>query len=91
MSYEGRELYVSANGDRWYLVREFESGRVFVRHVANVPSGGTTTDVDLRDFLSDGNRGPEHKALRALIGTLVEERPPGREASLWEDLSVSWT
>ena len=31
-----RELYSSPNGDRWYLVREPETGRLFVRHKANV-------------------------------------------------------
>ena len=31
-----RELYSSPNGDSWYLVREPETGRLFVRHKANV-------------------------------------------------------
>jgi hypothetical protein len=39
-SEETRELYCSPNGDSWHLVWEPESGRVFVRHFANVASGG---------------------------------------------------
>ena len=35
MSLEARELYSSSNGDRWSLVRDLRSGRVFVRHEPN--------------------------------------------------------
>jgi hypothetical protein len=35
-----RELYHSSNGDRWHLARDPDTGRVFIRHQANVPSGG---------------------------------------------------
>ena len=27
-----RELYHSPNGDRWYLARDPDAGRVFVKH-----------------------------------------------------------
>jgi hypothetical protein len=67
-----RELYSSPNGDKWYLARESETGRLFVRHKANVPSGGRVTDIDIGTFLSGGRRHPEHQALLHLIGTLVE-------------------
>ena len=67
-----RELYHSANGDRWYLVRDAESGRVFVRHEPNAPSGGQPSDMDIGLFLARGAGGPEHRELLRLIGTLVE-------------------
>jgi hypothetical protein len=69
MSYAARELYVSENGDRWFLVRGPQG--VFVRHAANAASGGDTTDIGLGEFLSADAREPEHQALRNLIGTLV--------------------
>ena len=46
-----RDLYRSANGDRWLLVRD-DTGRVFVRHEANPASGGTFTDSDSAEFLT---------------------------------------
>jgi hypothetical protein len=76
VSLETRELYRSANGDRWCLVRDPGSGRVFVRHEANMPSGGKTTDIGVGDFLIRGGHGPEHQELLRLIGTLVDGGPP---------------
>ncbi len=73
MSLEIRELYASPNGDRWYLARYAESGRVFVQHVPNVPSGGRPSNIELADFLGRGGNSPEHQALVRLIGTLVEQ------------------
>jgi hypothetical protein len=72
MSVETRELYSSPNGDRWFLGRDPAMGRVFVRHEANAPSGGQSTDIDIGTFLNRGPRNPEHQALLHLIGTLVE-------------------
>ena len=74
MASETRELYSSQNGDRWLLAREPDSGRVFVRHIPNMPSGGTTTDIEIGAFLCERNYGPQHMELLRLIGTLVEER-----------------
>jgi hypothetical protein len=48
---------------------------VFIRHEANVPSGGKRTDIDLGELLSGGQQNPEHQALLRLIGTLVENKP----------------
>ncbi len=70
---KARKLYSSPNGDRWYLIRE-PSGDVFVRHEANVASGGHVAHIEIADFLSQG-RGPEQQELLRLIGTLVEEHP----------------
>ena len=70
---QSRELYRSApNGDRWSLVRESQSGRVFIEHEPNASSGGKTSRVELGDFLAGSGHGPEHQALLRLIGTLVD-------------------
>jgi hypothetical protein len=66
-----RRLYRSASGDRWHLARDTASGRVFIRHEANEPSGGQVTDIEIGDFLTSGGHGPEHAELLRLIGTLV--------------------
>ena len=68
-----RDLYRSANGDRWLLVRD-DSGRVFVRHEANAASGGTVTDSEIAEFLTQGGLGPEKQELLRLIGSLAEYR-----------------
>lgn len=70
---KGRTLYSSPNGDRWYLIRD-TSGGIFIRHEANVASGGHVAHIDIGTFLSSGS-GPEHQELLRLIGTLVEEHP----------------
>jgi hypothetical protein len=62
-----KELYSSPNGDRRFLVREPETGRLFVRHKANIPSGGQVTDTDIVAFLSGGRQNPERRALLHLI------------------------
>jgi hypothetical protein len=74
MSDHQRQLYHSENGDRWFLCRD-NDGRVSILHKANVSSGGTTTKIDLGDFLGRGKAGPEHQALTRLIGTLVDDDP----------------
>lgn len=66
-----REIYRSENGDRWSLVHDPESDRVFVRHQPNRPSGGQASSISLGTFLADGRSGPEHQALLQMIGTLV--------------------
>lgn len=66
-----RDLYRSANGDRWQLIRD-DTGRVFVRHEGNRPSGGTVTDSEIGAFLSGGGLGPEKQALLRIIGTLAD-------------------
>jgi hypothetical protein len=68
-----KELYTSPNGDRWHLCKE-ASGRLFVAHQANLPSGGHISRIELAEFLSRGYR-PEQLALLRLIGTLLEPAP----------------
>ena len=75
MSLDARELRRSPNGDRWSLVRDPGSGRVFVRHEPNLSSGGRASDIEIGDFLLRGGHGPEHQELLRLIGTLVEGGP----------------
>jgi hypothetical protein len=45
-----RELYSSSNGDRWHLCRD-TSGKVFVLHQANIPSGGRVSQIELLPLL----------------------------------------
>ena len=70
MSTHQRKIYLSENGDSWWLCRE-DGGRVYVLHEANLSSGGTTTKIEIGDFLSTGKRGPEHQSLLRLIGELA--------------------
>jgi hypothetical protein len=79
MLIQTRELYRSTNGDRWYLVRDSESGRALVRHEPNLPSGGQIADIEIGTFLSRGGQGPEKQELLRLIGTLVEQPSNLRE------------
>jgi hypothetical protein len=67
-----REIYRSAhNGDRWLLVCDTDSGRVFVRHEPNLSSGGQVADIEIGAFLIGAGSGPEKQELLRLIGTLV--------------------
>jgi hypothetical protein len=63
-------IYRSSNGDRWRLIRDTTTGRVFVRHEPNPSSGGRVTDTDVEEFLSVDGPGPEFAALRHIL-----ERP----------------
>ena len=69
---KARKLYESPNGDRWYLIRD-HTGAVFVRHEANVASGGHLEHIEIGAFLTSG-QGPEQQELLRLIGSLVEDR-----------------
>jgi len=72
MAQRARNLYQSSNGDRWSLVRDLESGRVFIRHEPNLSSGGQTSEIAVGDFLVCDAHGPEHAELLRLIGTLAD-------------------
>jgi hypothetical protein len=65
-----RKIYLSENGDIWWLCRD-EDGRAFVLHEANRPSGGQVTQMEIGDFLRPGRAGPEQQALIRLIGQLA--------------------
>lgn len=75
MTMKTRLLYSSANGDQWHLVRDPGTGKVFVRHEPNAPSGGPISHFEIGEFLIRGVHGPEHTELLRLIGTLVEDDP----------------
>jgi hypothetical protein len=64
-----KELYHSPNGDRWALCRG-ETGKLVVSHQPNKASGGQGTETDVKAFLSQGGRGPEHQALIAALAKL---------------------
>jgi hypothetical protein len=64
---KGEEIYTSANGDTWHLIRDI-SGRPVVRHTANQAAGGTVTDTDADVFLKRAGSRPESAALRGLLG-----------------------
>lgn len=69
MSLLTEPFYESANGDRWILVEDTESGAMVVRHQPNRPSGGRTSEMEVSDFLDLGGQGPEHASLRQLLET----------------------
>jgi hypothetical protein len=71
MTTRRRQLYIGSNGDKWFLCRE-RSGSVVVSHQPNAASGGVNAQFDVAEFLAKENRGPEHQALRQLIGELVD-------------------
>jgi len=68
---QAREIYHSANGDRWLLALDSDTNRVFVRHEPNLTSGGQVADIALGAFLIGAGSGPEKQELLRLIGTLV--------------------
>jgi len=74
---KARLLYASPNGDRWYLISD-PSGAVFIRHEANVASGGNVAHIEIAAFLAADARGPEHQELLRLIGTLADTHEPVR-------------
>jgi HCOMODA/2-hydroxy-3-carboxy-muconic semialdehyde decarboxylase len=74
------DFYRSANGDRWQLVRDPGSGRLFVRHEPNLASGGRVTDTDIQAFLDQTGSSPEHLALRAVLDRQGVTEPAGAEA-----------
>ncbi len=71
MEKAAEEIYRSSNGDRWTLIRDSSTSRLWVRHEANPSSGGRVTDTDVDAFLSVAGSGPEFVALRWLLN-----RPP---------------
>ncbi len=45
-----------------------DTGRVFVRHAPNLPSGGQVADIEIGAFLIAAGNGPEKQELLRLIG-----------------------
>jgi hypothetical protein len=71
-------IYSSENGDRWLLVQDFGADRAFVRHEANPSSGGHVTETEIEAFLAQGRSGPEHAALRRMLGMTGTSTAAGR-------------
>jgi hypothetical protein len=57
------EIYRSANGDRWLLIR----ARNVVRHEPNLTSSGRVTETDVDEFLERTGSSPENRALRTML------------------------
>lgn len=72
MTVQTREVYRSANGDAWFLARDSDVNRVFIRHEPNRASGGRPNDTEIGVFLREGGQGPEKQELLRLIAGLVE-------------------
>jgi hypothetical protein len=68
-----RVFYESANGDCWALGRRPGAKFPFVLHMANEPSGGMVTNIEVGAFLRRGPWNAEQQALLGLIGSLVPE------------------
>ncbi len=82
MTTQRRRLYESSSGDCWYLCRD-RTGKLVISHEPNRASGGRPSQIDVGTFLAEGNSGPEHQALRQLIGELVDpEHLPDKGVSL---------
>jgi hypothetical protein len=71
MTIQARTLYRTPSGDAWSLCRN-RNGDVVVSHQSDRVPGGKPSEIDLGSFLSKANQGPEHQALRQLIGELIE-------------------
>ena len=71
MTIQARTLYTSASGDAWSLCRN-QNGDVVVSINPIRASIGEPSEIDLGNFLAKANQGPEHQALRQLIGELIE-------------------
>jgi hypothetical protein len=72
VSHAARELYRSANGDRWSLVLDDALDSPQILHEPNQASGGQASRIDIGDFLIRDAHGPQHAELLRLIGSLVE-------------------
>jgi hypothetical protein len=81
-----RPVYISPNGDAWFLARDPATGAAFVRHEANRPSGGQVTDIEIDTFLS-GPINPEHETPLRLIGSFIY----GRDGAKSDDQSAQST
>lgn len=71
MTVQTRTLYTSSSGDTWSLCRN-RRDHIVVLHEPNQASGGKPSEIDLGAFLAQRNQGPEHEALRQLIGDLID-------------------
>ena len=71
MTIEAHEFCRSANGDRWLLIHDGETGQSLVRHEPALASGGRVTDTPVDVFLDRSGVSPENLALRKLLKQLA--------------------
>jgi hypothetical protein len=76
MTSEMRLLYSSSNGDRWFLLRRAETGKLCVRHEPTPSSGGLSTDIEVDDFLARNGPAPEFQELRRIIEAMPHSPSP---------------
>ena len=62
---------IPRGGDQWLLARDPDTGRVFVRHEPNLPSGGQVADIEIGAFFIASGNGLAKQELLRLIGKLV--------------------
>ncbi len=85
-------IHESSNGDRWRLCRDDDPADVFVVHEPNEPFGGRQKRIDVTGFLVSAEGSPEHRALLAMIASLVEAAHIGKmERVLGPDAGVAST
>jgi hypothetical protein len=62
-------IYQSSNGDSWHLTtNDSATGAQAVLHRPNPQSGGRPSYTAISEFLAQGASGPEHQALRLMLG-----------------------
>lgn len=71
MTSASKEIYTSSNGDRWELMID-GNGDPVVHHTPTVSSGGSSTHVEIGNFLTRDRGSPQHQELLRMIATLVE-------------------
>ena len=77
------DIYRSSNGDRWRLISDPVSGRRFVRHEANLASGGHVIEIEVEEFLAVNGPGPEYRGFAA--------NPRQQPGASPRDRSLTWT
>ncbi|BAO92845.1 uncharacterized protein BRPE67_ECDS03480 (plasmid) [Caballeronia cordobensis] len=73
------ELYVSPNGDRWFLYSGAGDQPV-VRHVPNAASGEAPTDASVPNFLSSAHATPQGGALLTWMASLAGSTASGQSS-----------
>jgi hypothetical protein len=82
MTSQMRLLYRSSNGDRWFLFRQTETGKLFVRHEPAPSSGGLASETEVGAFLAREEHGPEYQALHRIMREMPDRPNPGFETML---------
>jgi hypothetical protein len=73
---EPHRLHDGADGECWLLLRD-AGGTPVVRHVRGAAAGGHVTECRVDAFLARDAGSPPHRALTALIDTVLAARLTG--------------